>query len=505
MPLDPPLSTGRANALFALLLASCAIILAYQVNEAFVGKHEGWNGAVYSLAAGNYLAHGMDTKLGVVLNGDDVPPAAFLYYTNHPPLLPMVVAGSFAIFGPHEWAARLVPILFTLVSLILIWRIGVFVRGQAFGLLAVAIFAFVPMNAFYGRMVDHEALVLAFVLGALFCYLRWRADAAPGWLAGSLGLLALAMATGWPGYYMAGFLPVHHLLTERGTRRDRRVLLYPLLAFAAFAVFLLHVQWLRGGGGLDELVRQFATRTSAHTADFTEGGASRFSWPGFAMLWAARAYKLFTLPVLIVAAFALWDMLCDRGGPHARSHGVALLLAVFAATHLVLFRQGAWVHEYWGFYLSAPLAWLAAGGVLGLMRERTTPRLIVLFMLLFLGAALPRMRALYAADDERVMAFATLAATHTRSGELISTNDGFVKPQVTWYAKRDVIETPLWSAAALEDTLRSRAPRPVAFFLLKGEPESESLDAWLGSHYPADLDSIGPRRYRIFHIPGAVR
>jgi len=500
----PGTSPGRATLLFALVFASAAAVLSTQAREAFVGRHEGWNAAVYSAAARAHLAYGLGTtRLGVIVNGDTVPPAGFLYYTNHPPLLPLALAASFAVFGEREWAARLVPILCSLLSLVLVWRIGVRLRGPAYGLLAAAIFALVPMNAFYGRMVDHEAPVLTLVLAALHAYLRWRDGGEARWFAASLGWLALAMATGWPGYYMAGFLAAYHLLAERGTRRDRRVLWYPVLALVSFAVFLLHVAWLRGGGGLDELVAQFVTRTSAHTADFTEGSARRFSWPGFAALWAARAYKLFTLPVLVAALFELWDTARRRGGPAARGRGVALLLGVFAVTHLLLFRQGAWVHDYWGFYLSAPLALLAAGGVLGLAGARAAPRVTVFFLVLFVLAAAPRIRALHAADDDRVMAFARLAAAHARHGELVSTNDGFVKPQISWYARRDPIETPLWAPEVLADTLRSRG-RPVAFFLLEGEPESAALEAWLAPRYPFETDSIDGRRYRIFHVPGGT-
>lgn len=501
---DASLPAGRANLLFALLVALSAAVLGLQAGEAFVGRHEGWNAAVYSAAARAHLLYGLGTtRLGVIVNGDQVPPAGFIYYTNHPPLLPLMLAASFAVFGEREWAARLVPILCSLVSLWLVWRIGVRLRGQAYGLLAAAVFALVPMNAFYGRMVDHEAPVLTAVLAALHAYLRWRDGEGRGGFLASLLWLAVAMAIGWPGYYMAGLLAAHHLLAARGARRDRRVLLYPVLALVSFGVFLLHVLWLRGAGGFDELVAQFVTRTSAHTADFTEGAARRFSWPGFAVLWAGRAYKLFTLPVLVAALFELWDAARRRGDPAARARGIALLLTAFAAVHLLLFRQGAWVHDYWGFYLSAPLAFLAAGGVLGLVPGRPAPRVAAFFLLLFVLAALPRIRALHAADDEQVMPFARLVAAHAHHGELVSTNEGFVKPQVAWYARRDPIESPLWTPGALADTLRSRG-RPVAFFLLEGEPESAGLDAWLTPRFPFETDSTRGRHYRIYHVPGAM-
>jgi 4-amino-4-deoxy-L-arabinose transferase-like glycosyltransferase len=492
----------RPRLLFALLFLAAAGLLSHQIAEPWVGKHEGWNGALFSTAAHNHLAYGLGvTRLGVTLNGDHATPGTFLYYTNHPPLLPLVLAASFAVFGEHEWSARLVPVLFTLLSVVLVWRIGVEVRGPAFGLLAALFFTLLPMNAFYGRMVDHEALTGAFSLGAIWLYVRWQRTRRTALLGGSMLSLALGMASGWPAFYLAGFLPLHHLLTAERGRRDLRVLGFPVLALAGFVLFVAHVSWLRGSGGVQELISQFVLRTSAGTADFTEGRARSFSWPGFALLWAVRSYKLFTLPILAAAALELWNTWTDRRGPLAFGRGIVLVLLVFGITHMLLFRQGAWVHEYWGFYLSAPLAFLAAGGLLGLAHRGNLTRLLVFFLVLFLGASLPRLRALYADDDAKVMGQSRIIGAHARPGEIVSTNEGFMKPQIAYYTRRDVIETPLWSPEALVDTLERRPPRPVAFFLVEGEPESPALEAWLGPRYPSETDSVDVRRYRIFHIP----
>jgi 4-amino-4-deoxy-L-arabinose transferase-like glycosyltransferase len=499
---DGPLGATRASVLLVALLAVAALVLTYQLSEAWVGKHEGWNGAVYSNAARNHLLYGLSaTKLGVVLNGDPSEPAEFIFYTNHPPLLPLALAAAHAVLGMNEGAARLVSVAFSLAALLLVYLIGAEARSRTFGLASAAIMTVMPMHAFYGRMVDHETLTLAFTLGAVYAYQRWRRAGASGWLATSLVALALGMASGWPAFYMAGILPAHHFIAARGTRRDRRVLLYPVLAIAAFALFLAHVQWMRPALGLRELISQFLLRTSAGTADFTEGGARVFTWPGFLQLWAVRAFRLFTLPVLALAAFELWDAARRPRDLAVGSRGIALALLAFGVIHLLLFRQGAWIHEYWGYYLIVPVAMLAAAGLLTIGGGRVAPRLGLLVAATILGAGIPRIVAMYGVTDEHVMTQARLIAAHARPREVVSTNESFLKPQVVYYARRDVIEVPLWSAAALEDSLRHRPSRGHAFFLLEGEPETAAMDAWLSARYEAEVDSSGPRRYRIFHIP----
>ncbi len=496
-----PSPARRAHLLFAVLLVLAAGVLCWDIGEPWVGRHEGWNGAVWSLAARAHVEYGLGaTRLGAVTNGDHDRPADFVYYADHPPLLPLAVAGAFALLGEHEWAARLLSVLASLGSLVLVYLIGRELGGAPLALLAAFVFAFLPMSAFYGRMVDHEAPTGFLALLAVLLYLRWRASRRGGWLAASLAVLALGMGFGWPAYYLAGLLPLHHLLVPDGGRRDWRVLAFPAVALAAFALFLAHVWLLRGGDGLRELAAMFATRTGAGTADYHEGPAERFTWLGFLWLWAKRGAGLFTLPALLAAALGLASLGRDGGGrPGARS--VPLLLLAFGLIHVLLFRQGAWVHEYWAFYLSAPLALLAARGVLWLTRGVPSGRVALLFAALFLAAAVPRLLALHRADDARVLDECRLVAAHARPGEVVCMSAGLVKPQVAYYARRDVREAPVRSAVDLAGAVA--AGRPVALFVLEGGPGASELQTWLAPRATPEEDVRAGGRYLVFHLPGA--
>jgi len=274
------------------------------------------------------------------------------------------------------------------------------------------------------------------------------------------------------------------------------------VAVAMFALFLAHVGLLKGGVGLRELADMFVTRTGAGTADYHEGAAETFTWAGFLLLWAKRAPGLFTLPVLLAAAFGLVGIARAPRDPGSGTRALVVLLLVFGLTHVLLFRQGAWVHEYWGYYLSAPLALLAAGGVLSLTRGEPNGRVTLLFALLFLAAAGPRLVTLHGAEDVNVLDQCRVVAAHTLPGELVCMNEGFVKPQVSYYARRDVHEAPVRTVAELQEVVAGRRPRPLALLVLEGAPGASELEAWLGSRYAGEDAAQGARRYRIYRIPG---
>src|SRR5438093_7130560 len=117
---------GRLGILIALavLFLISAGVLSYRLTDPWIGHHD-YNGAFYSLAARNYLQYGYGgTRFGMVINSDVASPEQFVYYTHHPPLLPLLVSFSFAVLGLHEWAARVVPVIFSLGSVGLVYLLG---------------------------------------------------------------------------------------------------------------------------------------------------------------------------------------------------------------------------------------------------------------------------------------------------------------------------------------------------------------------------------------------
>ena len=177
-------------------------------------SHMGWSGALYSTIARNYLRYGWATYLGPARSTGLVPADQLVFYAHHPPLLVWLIAMSFAVFGEHEWATRLVPLLFSLGSLLIMYALATRHFNRSVGLLATLLLAVVPMAAYYlGPFPDvHGPQVLFLMLLSLFWYFRWIESGKRGHFMG----LALAVFGGilsdWPGF---GVLrpPSYHLLS----------------------------------------------------------------------------------------------------------------------------------------------------------------------------------------------------------------------------------------------------------------------------------------------------
>ncbi|GIX49568.1 MAG: hypothetical protein KatS3mg131_3779 [Candidatus Tectimicrobiota bacterium] len=107
--------------IFIFLIFIYAIVLRmYNIFEPLVtlgsGKvspSSGFNNAVYSIAARNFVRYGyIDFGLGQILNTGRVAPEEFVYYITHPPLSALLTSISIRIFGMTEWSVQLVPAAF---------------------------------------------------------------------------------------------------------------------------------------------------------------------------------------------------------------------------------------------------------------------------------------------------------------------------------------------------------------------------------------------------------
>lgn len=167
-----------------LLFGLSLFVLTKNINKPFIGIHD-WNGARYGLIAKNYLRYGLlQTKFGQSQDATQHPtPGNF--YTHYPPLLPLAITASYAVFGISEAATRLVPILTTSASLVLIFLLGKMLFGYKVGIIASLLALATPLVRYFGKNASHEPLVVFFALvaflGAILIYKK----------KGKLGLVVL--------------------------------------------------------------------------------------------------------------------------------------------------------------------------------------------------------------------------------------------------------------------------------------------------------------------------
>jgi 4-amino-4-deoxy-L-arabinose transferase-like glycosyltransferase len=129
-------------------------------------------------------------------------------YLDKPPLLYWAVMGSYRLFGVHDWAARLVPGLAGLLTVLCTWWWGRRQFGDPAGLCGALVLCLAPEFVYRGRMLTFDTLLALWVAAALALAHAAVAEGKlrPGWwlasaLACGLGLLtkgpvALVLVTG---------------------------------------------------------------------------------------------------------------------------------------------------------------------------------------------------------------------------------------------------------------------------------------------------------------------
>lgn len=365
------------TALFLGLLTWHGAVLSINIARGWTNHHD-WNGFLWSQAAHNHLRAGLRNTLGAsawnYFGPPPIPPEA--YYVHHPPLLSLILAAMFAVLGEHEWVARLLPVTFSLMSAVLLWLLVREAAARRAATLAVAVFAACPMELYFGQMVNFEALMVVWMLGALCCLRRWQLTTSGAYLAAMVCFVALGLWTEWPMYILAVVLAAT-LLTRRPPDWRAAGLLIAI-ALASAMLFLLHIRLVRPDAWRDAL-GQFTFRLSADSA-LTRASGGTFT----ATEWFLRQGRFLTRGIL----WPLWILalggavVCWR--KRLASDGLrwlgwaALSLFSMQAIYLAVWRNVSYTHEYASFYFVLPVAIMggvALDGLLSWVQQRWSSKL----------------------------------------------------------------------------------------------------------------------------------
>ncbi len=324
------------------------------------GDHNGWGGAFYSNIARNYTRYGyLETRFAPVVTTGRVPPEDRRYYLTHPPGIGLALSFAFRLFGEHEWSARLVPLFFSLGSIVLLFRLGEKVFTREVGLGAAALFSFTPVETLYGAHVDPQGPPVTFFgLLLLLAYQERRPI-----------LAALAFVLGaafdWPIHYLAGMVAVDAWFFRRDMRRwGAGLLAGSLLLVAGFLLYARIVapnpkeQYLKSTP-----VDSFLFWTGALVPPDRIPGRpiEAPEIPVWLSRMASTLERLFTLPLLALAALGA-AFAWSRRAPAA-----LWILLLWGLAHILLFPLGAFVHDYWSLYLGPGLSLAAAFGVVSIV------------------------------------------------------------------------------------------------------------------------------------------
>ncbi len=348
--------TVSRNILLAFIVLGSLALQLYEVGEPWQGIKD-LNGAAWGLTARNFVKHGyVKTRFGPSMNPGPVPEGGFSYYLHHPPIFPFLISFSFHLFGVHEWSARIVPIIFSILSLLFLFRLIRKIWGIEEAYYATFFLAFMPMNLYFSRVVLHEPVVTFGLVLMIWYYVKWREKRLPSDYWKIVGLFAFFGMVDWPAYYILPLLTLHTLILDRGkkTAGKLRMTLLPLSGILIFLIFVVYCYYLsraqRGSG----LLTAFIFRSAVSTGFFD------YSILDYIRVEATRGFHLFTpiLPLLSLGWLYAW---CRKGVRHDIDRNLLVVVVLaFGATHILFFKDASWIHEFWMYHLSAGLA-LSAG------------------------------------------------------------------------------------------------------------------------------------------------
>lgn len=226
-----------ALVLGAIVLLGCALRL-YHVREPIL-DHPGWRQGDQAAIARNF-AQLQNNIFYPQVDYNGPPPN---YVELELQIVPFAAAQLYRVFGVHPSFGRVIVMLFSLGSIVLVYLFGAELRSARAGLIAALLLAIAPGAVYYGRTFTPDSVMVFFMTGALLFWWRWcmRRSAADFVLV--LGLGALAWLAKPPALLI--LVPmVAVLFAHRGWRALSDWSLYVFLAvtLVPFALYFHHVQ-----------------------------------------------------------------------------------------------------------------------------------------------------------------------------------------------------------------------------------------------------------------------
>jgi len=301
------------------------------------------------------------------------------YHTAHPPLLAIIYALLYKLFGVKEWVSR----GFSLV--LLIGGIGLlswFLKGREkliFWLVAL----FLPINFRLGITTNYELLTIFSMAFFLYSFERWR-NASRGFFSWVLILASVFMLlSDWPGYLVIPILGLIFLRSQKERKMLFKLFIFELVFFSLLIFYQAHIS--------EEFVVLMHSGTRSNPLYLLKGGT-------YLELFEHLKWML-GLPGLILILAGLAKFFIKRKDDASNhiflSWGYFLILLWLSASQLVS------RHYVYLLYFSFFFGLILARAVSQMVHWRLALALVLLFFLPkdYLGFKIRDARAYYFAQE----------------------------------------------------------------------------------------------------------
>jgi len=339
---------------FVVVLIVAALVRCYEITLPYCKP---WEIAFQEIIAKNHYYYGFaQTKFLSVISVVD---GQNIYHLSHPPLLQILIAFSYALFGVHEWSARLVPILFSLGSIILLYIIVRVLFNKEIALFTSIFASFLPMSAYFGRIVNFEAVVLFFVLFVVWSYVRWVETDKLKYYYCSMAGTILGGLVDWPFFLILPLLLGSSITTGKKVRSTITLLILGCSVAGGYLLFRTLIAGPEWGGG--DLLTRISQRSDVSSFIFNEEWYIRLS----TSLWDNFTVVLLLLSSLGFIRSFREIRLLEKFRTKAMDNStlIPLCLLLFGLSYVILFPQSTFIHTWQTYYLIPGLSIYAGIGL----------------------------------------------------------------------------------------------------------------------------------------------
>jgi len=299
----------------------------------------------------SHLEYGLGVTRGIA--GFGLFNGQFLYHAAHPPLLQLIYAGLYALFGVGEWVSRAFCALMALGTALCLWAAMIKTGTRKAAFWAALFFAAMTLSVEMGRTTNYEPGALFFISLFLLGY-TMRANRR------GIALMTAAVFIGgffeWTVYLALPAVAVATFIEEK-TFRSLKFLVAPSVAAAVALVAVF--SWQKAVVGVIPVVSHASTRSDPRAIFDIAAWLEAISYPlrGVGLGWLVVAFGIYRIRTIY------------RNAPRATG-----LLIAYLATPVFFFLlapQLVLTHPLASLYIVAPVAML-----LGISAEGKKPKIM---------------------------------------------------------------------------------------------------------------------------------
>lgn len=237
----------RINKIILVFILSAIGLWFIGIGEPFVGSY-GANLNYFTLAAKNFIRFGYINLLFVpsYYAGpfiDTIPSV----YLHHPVFYFDLVSLPFLLFGFYNWVASVTPLIFSLVGMVFLYKIGKEIWDKTIGLFAAFFYVVFPISAVFNRQTIFEPALLSSLLVVYYFYVKFlKTKERKYGIYLFLGSL-LSIAIDWGAvYFIIPFFLLFPFLDKK-IREFKPILYYLGALIIGLIVFVMQVAIWKGG------------------------------------------------------------------------------------------------------------------------------------------------------------------------------------------------------------------------------------------------------------------